>query len=133
MSRENVDAALKGLDAFNRRDKAAWLAVNDPEVEAVHPRAWPESDPLRGREAVWDFYVETIEAFSEGVLENTELIEVGHDKVLGHVQGEMQGKTSGASVAFDFWTVGTYRDGQVLRLEWFAEREQALAAVGLRE
>ncbi len=133
MSRENVDAALKGLDAFNRRDKAAWLAVNDPEVEAVPPRDWPESDPIRGREAVWDFYVENVEAFREGVLENTELIEVGHDKVVGHVQGEMQGKTSGASVAFDLWTVGTYRDGQALRVEWFAEREQALAAVGLRE
>ncbi len=133
MSRENVDAALKGLDAFNRRDKAAWLAVNDPEVEAVPPRDWPESDPIRGREAVWDFYVENVEAFREGVLENTELIEVGHDKVVGHVQGEMQGKTSGASVAFDLWTVGTYRDGQALRVEWFAEREQALAAVGVRE
>jgi ketosteroid isomerase-like protein len=133
VSRENVDAALKGLDAFNRRDKAAWLAVNDPEVEAVPPRDWPESDPIRGREAVWDFYVENVEAFREGVLENTELIEVGHDKVVGHVQGEMQGKTSGASVAFDLWTVGTYRDGQALRVEWFAEREQALAAVGLRE
>jgi ketosteroid isomerase-like protein len=133
VSRENVDAALKGLDAFNRRDKAAWLAVNDPEVEAVPPRDWPESDPIRGREAVWDFYVENVEAFREGVLESTELIEVGHDKVVGHVQGEMQGKTSGASVAFDFWTVGTYRDGQALRVEWFAEREQALAAVGLRE
>ncbi len=133
MSRENVDAAQKGLDAFNRRDKAAWLALNDPEVEAVPPRDWPESDPIRGREAVWDFYVENVEAFREGVLENTELIEVGHDKVVGHVQGEMQGKTSGASVAFDLWTVGTYRDGQALRVEWFAEREQALAAVGLRE
>jgi ketosteroid isomerase-like protein len=133
VSRENVDAALKGLDAFNRRDKAAWLAVNDPEVEAVPPRDWPESDPIRGREAVWDFYVENVEAFREGVLESTELIEVGHDKVVGHVQGEMQGKTSGASVAFDLWTVGTYRDGQALRVEWFAEREQALAAVGLRE
>jgi ketosteroid isomerase-like protein len=133
VSWENVDAAQKGLDAFNRRDKAAWLALNDPEVEAVPPRDWPESDPIRGREAVWDFYVENVEAFREGVLENTELIEVGHDKVVGHVQGEMQGKTSGASVAFDLWTVGTYRDGQALRVEWFAEREQALAAVGLRE
>ena len=133
MSRENVDAAQKGLDAFNRRDKAAWLALNDPEVEAVPPRDWPESDPIRGREAVWDVYVENIEAFREGTLENTELIEVGHDKVVAHVQGEMQGKTSGASVASDFWTVGTYRDGQALRLEWFAEREQALEAVGLRE
>ena len=133
MSQENLDAAQKSLDAFNRRDRAAWLALNDPDTVGVPPPDWPESNPIRGREAVWDFYVENIEAFREGALENTELIEVGHDKVVAHVQGELQGKTSGASVAFDFWTVGTYRDGQALRIEWFAEREQALEAVGLRE
>ena len=63
MSQENVDAAQKALDAFNRRDKAAWLVLNDPEVEVVPPRDWPESDPIRGREAVWDFYIENIGAW----------------------------------------------------------------------
>ena len=125
--------AQKALDAFNRRDRAAWLALNHPDTVGVPPPDWPESNPIRGREALWDFYVENIEAFREGTLENTELIGAGHDKVVTHVQGEMQGKTSGASVVFDFWTVGTYRDGQALRIEWFAEREQALEAVGLRE
>jgi ketosteroid isomerase-like protein len=27
---ENLDLAQEGLDAFNRRDKAAWLALMDP-------------------------------------------------------------------------------------------------------
>ena len=108
MSQENVDAAQKGLDAFNRRDKAAWLALNDPEVEAVPPRDWPESDPIRGREAVWD-------------------------KVVAHMRGEMHGKASGASVAFSYWTVGTFRSGKMLRTEWFANRVDALEAAGLRD
>jgi ketosteroid isomerase-like protein len=66
--KENVDAAQMGLDAFNRRDKAAWLALTDPEIEVVPPREWPESDPIRGRGAVWDLYVENIEAFREAPL-----------------------------------------------------------------
>ena len=133
MSRENVVAALKGLDAFNRRDKAAWLALTDPEVEAVPPRDWPESDPIRGREAVWDVYVENIEAFREGALEHVELIDAGNDKVIAHMRGEMHGKASGASVAFSYWPVSTFRDGRTVRTEWYADRAEALEAVGLQD
>src|SRR5213076_2082247 len=104
MSQENVDAAQKALDAFNRRDKAAWLVLNDPEVEVVPPRDWPESDPIRGREAVWEVYVQNIQAFREGALEHVELIDAGN-KVLAHMRGAMHGKASGASVAFAYWPV----------------------------
>ncbi len=33
MSRENVESLRQGLDAFNRGDRAAWLAVCDPQCE----------------------------------------------------------------------------------------------------
>ena len=133
MSQENVDAAQKALDAFNRRDKAAWLVLNDPEVEVVPPRDWPESDPIRGREAVWDVYVENIEAFREGALEHVELIDAGNDRVVADMRREVRGKASGASVAWRYWQVVTFRNGKVLRIEWFSERAEALEAVGLSE
>ena len=133
MSRESMDVAQKALDAFNRRDREAWFALNDPEVEAVPPRDWPESDAIRGREAVWHSYVENIEAFREGALEHVELIDAGNDKVVAHMRGEMHGKASGASVAFSYWPVSTFRDGKTLRTEWFADRNEALEAAGLRE
>src|SRR5436190_18124121 len=97
------------------------------------PPRRPESDPIRGREAVWDVYVENIEAFREGALEHVELIDAGNDKVVAHMRGEMHGKASGASVAFSYWTVATFRSGKTLRVEWFADRCEALEAVGLRE
>ena len=133
MAQENVDVARRTLDAFNRRDRAAWLALNDPESECVPPRDWPESDAIRGRVAVWGFYMQNIGAWREGALENDELIEAGNDKVVTHVRGEMQGKASGASVAFSYWTVSTFRNGKVLRVEWFADRDEALEAAGQRE
>ena len=133
MSQENVEIMRQGLAAVNRRDRAAWLALCDPEVENIPPRDWPESDPLRGREAVWDVYVENIEAFREGALEHVELIDAGNDKVVAHMRGEMHGKASGASVAFSYWRVGTFRSGKMLRTEWFANRVDALEAAGLRE
>jgi ketosteroid isomerase-like protein len=133
MSQENVDVAQRGLDAFNRRDKAAWLALNAPEIEVVPPRDWPESDPIRGCEAVWGFYVGNIQAFRDGSLEHVEVIDAGNDKVVTHMRGAMHGKASGASVAFNYWPVSTFRDGKTLRTEWFANRADALEAVGLRK
>jgi ketosteroid isomerase-like protein len=133
MSKEHVETLRLALDAFNRRDKAAWLALCDPEVENVPPRDWPESEPTRGHGAVWDFYVEAFKAWDEGALRHSEVIEAGNNKVAAHVRGEMQGKASGAGVPWSFWQVVTFRHGRPVRIEWFAERSEALEAAGLSE
>ncbi len=38
MSQENVEIFQAALDAFNRRDKTAWLAFYEPEFENLPPR-----------------------------------------------------------------------------------------------
>jgi ketosteroid isomerase-like protein len=133
MSQENMAVLGRALDAFNRRDRAAWLVLNDPEVEVIPARDWPESDAIRGREAVWDFYVGVIGALRDGVLEDVELVEAGDDGVVQHLRGELQGTESGASVVFSYWSVTTFRNGRLLRVNWFTERGEALEAAGLRE
>jgi ketosteroid isomerase-like protein len=133
MSRENVEVVRRGLTAFNRRDRAAFLAICDAEVENVPPREWPESAPIRGAEAIWDFFVQAVDAFGEGSYEWGELIDAGEDRIVANQVREMRGRASGASVAWNYWVVFTFRDGKVLRWEWFADRAEALAAVGLSE
>lgn len=133
MSKENVESLRQGLDAFNRRDRAAWLALCDPELENVPPRDWPESDPIRGREAVWDFYLEGNEPWEDSPFEYVEIIDAGNDKVVADLRREVRGKASGASVAWSYWQVGTIRNGKMLRLEWFTDRAEALEAAGLSE
>ena len=133
MSQENVEALLRGLDAFNQRDRAAWVAGCDPELENVPPRDWPESDSIRGREAVWDFFVEGNEPWEQSNFEHVDLIDTGNDKVVLDLRREARGKASGASVAWRYWLVGTFRDGKLFRMEWFADRAEALKTVGLRE
>ena len=132
MSQENVETFQAALDAFNRRDKTAWLAFYEPEFENLPPRNWPESAPIRGPEAVWDFYVESQEPWEGGAFEVGELIDAD-DKVAAEVQGQMRGKASGASVTWSYWQVVTYRHGKALRAEWFTNRAEALEAAGLRE
>ena len=132
MSQENTETIRQWLDAFNRRDKADLLALSDPEIENVPPENWPQTDPIRGAEAVWEFLVESQEPWEPG--SSYELIEIivpGINKIAAHVRGEMLGKTSGASVVFTYWVVVTLRRGKVRWLEWFSDRGEALEAAGL--
>jgi ketosteroid isomerase-like protein len=128
MSQENVESLRLGLDAFNRRDRAAWLEGCDPELENLPPRDWPESDSIRGHQAVWDFFVEGNEPWEESNFEYVDLIDTGNDKVVVDLRREARGKASGASVAWGYWLVGTFRNGKLFRMEWFADRAEALEA-----
>ena len=133
MSQENVETVRRSFEAVMRRDKAAFLAMCDPEVETVPLRDFPESAPTRGVEAVWDLFVELQGSWHEGALKPVELIEAGGDKVVAHAYGEMQGEASGATVAASVWSVVTFGNRKMLRIDWFAERDEALKAVGLEE
>jgi ketosteroid isomerase-like protein len=104
MSQENVDNFREAIEAFNRGDRAAFLALCDPGYENVPPRDWPESAPIRGREAVWDFFVQGQEPWDNASFTLSEVIDAGDDTVVAHQQAEMHGKTSGAEVA---WSTGT--------------------------
>ena len=52
---------------------------------------------------------------------------------MAHAYGEMLGEASGATVAASVWSVVTFGNGKMLRIDWFAERAEALEAVGLSE
>ena len=115
MSQENVELVRQGLDAVNRRDSAAWLALCDPELENIPPQDWPESDPIRGGEPVFDFLaVEAQGAWEEdsSPFEYVELIDAGNDRVVADMRREVRGKASGASVAWRYWQVVTFRNGK---------------------
>ena len=66
MSQENVETLLQTNDAFNRRDRTAWLALVDPEFVSVPPGNWPVQDPTRGAEAAWDLYLGDSDTWEEG-------------------------------------------------------------------
>jgi ketosteroid isomerase-like protein len=61
-----------------------------------------------------------------------EFIDAG-DQVVVRVAQEAHGEQGGAPVKAVFWFVYTVGDGQIVRLGMFAEKGEALEAVGLRE
>lgn len=104
-----------------------------PGVRERAPSDWPESAPIRGPEAVWDFFLSNMEPWEESSIELGELIDAGSDKVVAEQRAEVRGKLSGASVPWRYWVVATYRDRKAVRSEWFTDRAEALEAAGLSE
>jgi ketosteroid isomerase-like protein len=133
MSEGNIKSLRESVDAFDRGDKAAWLAEFDPAVEMVPARDWPENAPIRGAEAIWDFYMAVNAAWEGGSIELGEVIDAGADRVVANARREARGKASGAGFQFSYWIVTAFREGKAARIEWFADRDEALEAAGLSE
>jgi ketosteroid isomerase-like protein len=128
MFEQDAEVLRRTVDAVNRGDRSAFLALSDPGLENIPPRQWPESEPIRGREAVWRFYTEANNLWEETSFEVAELVDVGDGRIVAHLRQEVQGKMSGARVRFSYWLLATARNGKGRRLEWFADRGEALAA-----
>jgi ketosteroid isomerase-like protein len=131
MSQENVETIQRAMDAFARRDEVAWGELCDPDVRTVPVADWPEKE-IQGREAVWSFLVASDEPWEPGPYEIGEVID-GADTAAVRLRRRLRGKSSGAEVEYDYWAVFTFRRGKVVRVAWFAARDEALQAAGLSE
>jgi ketosteroid isomerase-like protein len=73
------------------------------------------------------------ETFEELRLEPKEFVDAG-DRVATRLRYYMLGKGSGVEIEGELYhQVATFRDGRMVRIEYFAEWPQALEAVGLSE
>src|SRR3954468_842811 len=132
MSQENAVSERENLEAFDRRDRDAFLSGRDPDCQVIPDPNWPEAGVIRGREAAWEFYVSVAEALGLGS-DDAEVVDAGGDKVVTHRGAQARGQTSGAGVVFDYSVVAMFREGKIFREQWFADRSAALEAAGLSE
>ena len=133
MSKENLEMVRRSLEAFDRRDKALWLEARSENFKVVTTNEWPEGD-VRGRETAWDFYVSIADTFERRPFsDDIEYMDAGPDKVLVHQRNDVRGGESGVNVEIDYWDVISFRDGKMIREQWFESRAEALEAAGLSE
>jgi ketosteroid isomerase-like protein len=130
MTDARAETLRKAMEAYNRRDMDAWLLLHDPEFEFRADPEWPESETVRGRAAVWDFAVGLADAWEEDDFELVETVEGSDDRLAARFRRAVRGKASGIADVLDYWTVNTFREGRLLRQEWFASRDRALEAAG---
>jgi ketosteroid isomerase-like protein len=132
MSQENVQVVRSHLEAWNRRDKAAYVASfrSDAEIDWSRARALYRG-VYRGREQQKAFWDEFWSTFEDSQLEIHDLTEAGSEIVVWNT-AHMWGR-DGIEVTARSALVFTVENGEITCLRLFQERAEALEAVGLSE
>jgi ketosteroid isomerase-like protein len=134
VSGENVEKVRKSFEAWNRGDRAGWLAFT--HADAAFSSATARH--VEGRDAVYRrraglerFWDESHRVWDLG-MEVMEVRDLG-DTVLAIVVFRATGKASGASLEQTRGYVFEFEDGLGRRATSYLSADEALAAVGLSE
>jgi ketosteroid isomerase-like protein len=134
MSQENVEVVRAANEAFLSGDVETALAALDPEIE------WHATVGGIDEGRVYRGHAEVIQAFMDyfAVWERMEMradryIDAGSDEVVVFHHEVAKGRESGVVVETDTGTVQTVRNGKIVRVRSYMDRQQALEAAGRRE
>jgi ketosteroid isomerase-like protein len=132
VSRQDLEVVRSMLATLNESGVEAALDQIHPDFEGVTPpELSPEPDTYRGHEGIRRYF-----AGFEGVMDKVrweadELMEAPNERVVAGIRLLTRSVATGLELELPVWQVCTVRDGKVLRIEGFAEREDALRAAGL--
>ena len=133
MSQENVEAVLRAIGAWNRRDFDAAMSIahEDAEIHFIGGFADLIGEEYDGREGILRFWRDIL-----GTIGGQVAIETASDAgeqvvVITTVEGT--GAESGVPVTLRFGQVWSFRGAKAFRLDFYYEPSEALEAAGLRE
>ena len=138
MSEENVELVRRAFDVFNRGGVDACVSegVWSPEIVwDVTPSGIPGLGAYRGHLEVKRFFEDdwfSAFPFEEWEVELEEVIDAG-DRMISMSRQHGRGASSGAVAELELAQVATVRDGQIVRIDNYLDREKALEAVGLQD
>jgi ketosteroid isomerase-like protein len=127
---DNVALVRRYVEEFNRGDFDSVIANADPAVELSE---WPEApgaQTYHGPDGVRQAFEKWFETWEWMNLDIVELTDAG-DHVLVSLNHRARGSGSGIEVEITSHNVYSFRDGKVVRVQLFIDREPALEAAGL--
>lgn len=133
MSDANVEIVRRVYDALaDPGDDIA--ALWDPDVEFdVSRDIWAAvvgGGHYRGVEGVRQWMLDLYAAWEQMDIDVEELIDAGDD-VVAVIRVAGRGRVSGIEIEYRPAGVWTIRDGRIVRVVWFADRDAALEAAGV--
>jgi ketosteroid isomerase-like protein len=120
------------FEAYQAEDFDALFALLHPDVELHEWPEGPDSRAYRGPDSIlrarqeWAKAWEYIRAEPRGFVE-------ARDRVLVFIRSIGKGRGSSIEMELDTFGVYTIRDSKVSKVEYFTDREAALAAAGVTE
>jgi ketosteroid isomerase-like protein len=133
MSQENVDLGYRAIDAFNRRDLDAYLALMDDDVEVIpRSRALEGESSYRRHDGVRRWWNNVHGVFPDWNIEVVEAHDFG-DAAVADCRLSGHGASSAAPMDQATWLVSRWRRGKCVWWGSFETKAEALEAVGLSE
>jgi ketosteroid isomerase-like protein len=126
----NLDVIKAWVDACNRGDVDAALALCDPSIELVEAKTLPGAVTATGVDAARRYLERFAAHWSEGEWLPEEFQE-SPDKVFMRARLKLRGRRSGIEVDREWIYVFTLAHGKLVRQEGFNEREDGLTAAGI--
>jgi ketosteroid isomerase-like protein len=123
---EAADVVRTAFELANANDPDGLAALCDESVEFHDVPEIPGSTTYRGHAGIRE-WLGSVHDVSEDVQFLIWEMEEHGDAVLVETSAEMQGRASGAEVAWRFWTVWRVRDGLITYHHGYSGRKEALA------
>ena len=134
MSEEHADLARRLMDASNRHDVDALLALLSPDVVWEENPEFPGGrDVYRGRAEVREWAEEILDVWEGSHVELEEITQLSDDRVLMEAVISARGRGAGVPVELRFWAILWFAEGKIARREVFWAKEKALEAAGVSE
>jgi ketosteroid isomerase-like protein len=131
MSEENLDLAFQTLEAFNRHDLDAFLALMHDEIE-IESRLVAIEGGYHGHEGVRRWWSNFLDVLPDYTAEVEELHDLG-DITLGRVRGRGHPADSTAPLIDTFWQPIRWRDAKCIWWRNCPTKAEALEAIGFRD
>jgi ketosteroid isomerase-like protein len=132
MSEEDVERLRELYESAVDDEFSSLFALLDDDVEYVNPDNALEPGIRRGRPETEGALRRLFETFVYSRIVVERVAEVG-DRVVAILDVEGRGRDSGTPFQVRFGHLVTFRDGRIVRFEWFLNPAEALEAAGLRE
>jgi len=131
MSQENVEVMRAVMNAFAGEDLPAFLPLMDPDIQ-FEPHLAGVEGSYAGHDGVERFFADAFETFEVLDAKYPDIRDLG-DRVLVLGTLRFEGRESGIQMENTLAIVARFREGLITHLKDYADRDQALEAVGLRE
>jgi ketosteroid isomerase-like protein len=132
VSEQNVELQRRLTDAFNARDIEAFIALCDPKVE-VHSTFAELGAIYHGHDGVRRWHRDFEDAWEKNIrLEVQSYFDLGEYTLLFSVW-HGRGRQSGVDVALPGAQVARWRDGRLVYIKGYTNREDALLELGISE
>src|SRR4051794_40732600 len=134
MSQEPLEIVRQVVLAGSSGDFSRFEAACDPSIEwdMSGVTGWIEQEIYRGPQ-VLDFLEGWRQSWEGWHFEVEEVCEGVGGQVLAGIHEVAKGADTGANVDQRRYLVSALRDGKIVRVQMFSDRQEALEAVGLRE